>query len=418
MSDLSDDDEAIEVQVADLAEDQIAGVDDEEAEDDDDDDDDDAQEAVAMVVEDEDDNDVEEDAVEEVLEATAHDDNEDDDDDEDDTNDVQPQVVAMEVELEVAEPEVDVEAVAVEELPPPPKKASMPVPSRSTKPSRNRSPKMTTFAASVAAAPPPKKAVAKAKNQAVVVPEKKGKKRKPGGGKSPAEQASQLARVDPKRMNAANLARELLYETVPRLPFPLSDQYIVRNFGQLKVGNQSSRYSSKHALYPVGFSCDRYEFSPVHGRILKLRCAILDGKRIGVEGPVFRVMWGQGVDEDVDKVEYPYDPFSNSAPIIGRGSEDVVAVPAGAGYQPPVEQVVPTPGMRVRSRFSKEQYYHGTITSVKEKDGDKVSSSKGKKTTKKTVHLEIKYDDGSTEEAIFPDPDITLMMPGKCSPQA
>ena len=45
-------------------------------------------------------------------------------------------------------------------------------------------------------------------------------------------------------------------------------------------------------------------------------------------GPIFRIMWGQGVDEDVDLFEYPYDLFSNSAPIYtggggGGGKDDV-----------------------------------------------------------------------------------------------
>jgi hypothetical protein len=123
-------------------------------------------------------------------------------------------------------------------------------------------------------------------------------------------------------------------------------------------------------------------------------------------------MWGEGLDNDVDKVDFPYDPISNSAPITsGFDNDDVVAVPTSAGYHPSV-QVLPAPGMRVKARFAKDRYYHGTISAVKEKDGQE-TSSKGKKKKKKTVLITIQYDDGSSEETVFPDPDISLAMPGK-----
>jgi hypothetical protein len=123
-------------------------------------------------------------------------------------------------------------------------------------------------------------------------------------------------------------------------------------------------------------------------------------------------MWGEGLDNDVDKVDFPYDPISNSAPITsGFDNDDVVAVPTSAGYHPSV-QVLPAPGMRVKARFAKDRYYHGTISAVKEKDGQE-TSSKGKKKKKKIVHITIQYDDGSSEETVFPDPDISLAMPGK-----
>jgi hypothetical protein len=207
-------------------------------------------------------------------------------------------------------------------------------------------------------------------------------------------------------LSAANAAREMLLEAVPTLPIQISDNFIVRSFGQLNV-DAADKFSSSNALYPVGFSCDRYEFSPVHGRVIKLRCTILHGKRtkMDYDGPIFRIMWGQGVNEDVDKVEYPYDPYANSAPITSTDNEDVVAIPASAGSSS--EMALPAPGMRVKVRFEKDQFYHGTIDSVGE------STEEKKKKKRRSVDIVIQYEDGSMEEAVFPDPDITLVMPGK-----
>ena len=129
-------------------------------------------------------------------------------------------------------------------------------------------------------------------------------------------------------------------------------------------------FSTPNALYPVGFCCDRYEFSPVHER-LQDEMFHLDGQRTNFHynGPIFRVMWGQGVDEDVDRVEYPYNPYSNSAPIT-EGGDDVVAVPAGADTSHG-RPGVPSPGMRVKVRFDDGQYYYGTIA-VKTNETPKV----------------------------------------------
>jgi hypothetical protein len=118
-------------------------------------------------------------------------------------------------------------------------------------------------------------------------------------------------------------------------------------------------------------------------------------------------MWGQGVDEDVDKVEYPYDPYANSAPILASENDDEVAIPAAPGGSANT-MALPTNGMRVKVRFEKDQFYYGTIIAVEAKESD---SKKKKK--KKTVEIVVQYDDGSTEEAPFPDPDIMLVMPGK-----
>jgi chemotaxis protein histidine kinase CheA len=213
--------------------------------------------------------------------------------------------------------------------------------------------------------------------------------------------------ISGRSLKAANAAREMLLQAVPSLPIDINDSFIVRSFGQLNV-EAADKFSSSSALYPVGFCCDRYEFSPIHGRVLKLRCGILDSKRARMEdytGPVFRVMWGQGVDEDVDKVEYPYDPYTNSAPITSPDNEDVVAIPAptSGGSN---GMVLPNAGMRVKVRFEKDKFYYGTIQSVDEVEEEK------KKKKRKNVDIMIQYDDGSSEEAVFPDPDITLVMPG------
>jgi len=396
-------------------------------------------ENVALVVEDDDgdgDNDEEdEDEAEEVVEVAA------DVDDGEENDDVQPQVVVMEEEDEGAGDALVVEAeavaVAVEEDDddePPAKRSKT-----NTGKAKTRTPKKKAALVKTSAkrAPPAKKKRASVSKKAAA-----GAKGKPKKGSSKAKSSSSgkntdmhFARIDSKRMMSANTARELLYETVQKMPFPVNthqgDTFSVRSFGQLKLGTKtkdksSNKFSTPTSLYPVGFSCDRIEFSPSHGRFLKLRCAILDGTRVGIDGPLFRVLWGQGIDEDEDKVEYPYDPFSNSAPITGSGADGngndeeaddvVVAIPTSAGYQPPSSQVAPAVGMRVKTRFDKDKYYYGSISAVTEKEVE-APPSKGKRQTKNNkkkidLKIAIKYDDGSTEVSVFPDPDISLVMPG------
>ena len=210
------------------------------------------------------------------------------------------------------------------------------------------------------------------------------------------------------RLMAAEDARDMLHTAVPRLPVPLNENYIVRNFGQLNITeNGVNAYATPTSLYPVGFSCDRFEFSPVHGRLLKLRCTIIDGKRTNrnFAGPVFRVMWGQGVDEAMDKVDYPYNPYANSAPI-SSGRNDVLAVPASSDKSH-LRRGIPSRGMRVKVRFDKDIFYFGTIEKVDTPKED------AKKKQKRHHDIHIRYDDGSLEKVEFPDPDVTLVMPGK-----
>lgn len=261
----------------------------------------------------------------------------------------------------------------------------------------------------------------KKKDRSSMTPGTSSSKKKKGKKKRPREQTMHFARISSSRMNAAEAAREMLIQTVPRLPVKINETHTVRNFGHLRLesAGESVKFCTTNTLHPVGFSCDRFEFSPAHGRVLKMRCSILDGTQIkesqadlGIdtddfpEGPIFRVMWGQGIDEDTDKVDYPYDIYSNSSPVSTSDKVDAVAIaaaPGGSGGK-----AAPEEGMRVKVRFDCDQFYHGSIISVKEKE-----TEKGKKKKKKAVEIGIRYDDGSTEAAVFPDPDITLVMPGK-----
>jgi hypothetical protein len=226
--------------------------------------------------------------------------------------------------------------------------------------------------------------------------------------------------ISQDRLVAALEARRMLSDTVPRLPVAVRDTHVVRSFGRIRVEtptSEESKFSSANALYPVGFSCDRYEFSPVHGRVLKMRCTIFDGAKLKEkqrqswqtvsedipDGPIFRVMWGQGVDEDVDIVDYPYDLYSASAPISNDGKVDT-AVSISAKD----EAFEPEEGMRVRVRFDNNMWYSGTILSVAI-DGAFYDHSQ-----KKMVYdIRIHYDDGSIEDTHFPDPDVSIYLPGE-----
>ncbi|KAL7565041.1 hypothetical protein ACA910_020751 [Epithemia clementina (nom. ined.)] len=225
------------------------------------------------------------------------------------------------------------------------------------------------------------------------------------------------AGIPAPRIDAASEARKLLLDSVPTLPANLGDAQ-VRAFGRLHAttgGNNSvpNPFASPTALLAVGFSCDLYDFSPAHGRMLKIRCSILDGRRILQqrrelaassssalkdepnihEGPVFRIMWGRGVDED-DMDEYKYDPFLHS---------DYVLINSKGNPTKRQSRAVPVEDMRVKTRFDQNEFYMGTIVNVNK-------NSDGKQSDK--VILSIRYDDGTMEQAEFPDPDIQLFLPG------
>jgi hypothetical protein len=343
-------------------------------------------------------------AAEELVADEEHEDDDDDDDDDEAHEEVMAAVVVededegeAQVVVEEEEEEEEEEAVAV------PVAAPVKTPKKKRK-----------FSAMISGG---KKRV----KSSTTTPGSSSTKKKKGKKKRPREQTMHFARISSSRMNAAEAAREMLIQTVPRLPVKINEMHTVRNFGHLLLepAGESVKFCSANTLYPVGFSCDRFEFSPAHGRVLKMRCSILDGTQIkenqadlGMdntddlpEGPIFRVMWGQGIDEDKDKVDYPYDIYSNSTPVSTSDKVDAVAMaaaPGGSGGKS-----VPEEGMRVKVRFDRDQFYYGCITNVKEKE-----TEKGKKKKKKNVEIGIRYDDGSTEAAIFPDPDITLVMPG------
>ncbi|CAJ1952558.1 unnamed protein product, partial [Cylindrotheca closterium] len=221
----------------------------------------------------------------------------------------------------------------------------------------------------------------------------------------PSKKRKHSGRVDGKNHEQhllSNTARALLVDTVPTVPVQIGDNIVVRSFGQLNVSNTET-FSTESALYPVGFSCDRYEYSPVHGRVIKLRCTILDGKRTKLQygGPIFRVMWGQGVNEDVDQVEYPYDPEKKSSPL--QGEEPLANTTSASPWR---GMIVPINGMKARVRFENDLFYYGTIETVLEKSED------NKKRRKSAFEISIQYDDGSMEETTYPDPDISIVMPG------
>jgi hypothetical protein len=188
---------------------------------------------------------------------------------------------------------------------------------------------------------------------AVVVPSSNGSLSKPrnssvGGKGSSKKKKKHIALPD-----CVSDARAMLQEGVPTLPMWVSETYL-RSFGRLWATEDDHMFATPTALYPIGFNCDRYEFSPVHGRTLKLRCSILDGKHHNSQGPIFRVMWGQGIDEENDTSSYQYDPYKHSAPLVSR--EDSVEQ---ASMIPPEE------GMRVRVRFDEGAFSFGVIQSIK-----------------------------------------------------
>ena len=79
-------------------------------------------------------------------------------------------------------------------------------------------------------------------------------------------------------------------------------------------------------------------------------------------------MLGQSIDEDNNNdIEYPYDPFSDLAPITSSGGGNdknhdiddfVIAIPMSAVYQPASHLAPATASrMRVKSQFERDKYY-------------------------------------------------------------
>lgn len=226
--------------------------------------------------------------------------------------------------------------------------------------------------------------------------------------------------VRPENIEAARDARATLRDVVQSLPMPFGDIQ-VRSFGRIHVepdkSGKDAKFSSAGSIFPVGFSCDRFEFSPVHGRVLKMRCTILDGKRIKelqkekgfpvterlADGPVFRVVWGQGIDEESDDNLGSFDPELD-APLIDYSK---------TSKNNPLMR--PKVGMRVQVRFSKGTTYGGMITEV----GDECPSTKeSRRKGLPNQDITIAYDDGFSETLTYPDSDVTLVVPGMFSEMA
>ena len=215
--------------------------------------------------------------------------------------------------------------------------------------------------------------------------------------------------VAKERFKAAEARREVLQDTVRSLPFLIGDLDL-RSFGRLILEDtHDTKYSNPAFLYPVGFSCDRYAFSPAHGRNIKLRCSILDGKAIKQEqkakgfptaqihdGPLFRIMWGNAIDTDQQQLEFPYDPFLHSPPENQDRSQTNLT---NTTHNKQQHVLAPELHMKVKVRMLKENdYSYGTIVHVKEPP-----------TKKKKREITIRYQEGFEETLLFPDPDVTII---------
>lgn len=221
--------------------------------------------------------------------------------------------------------------------------------------------------------------------------------------------------VSADKAEASQKARSKLRKNVTSLPFVVSENQIIRSFGKImpEFGNQvvETQYSSPSSIHPVGFSCDRFMFSPVHNRVITLRCDILEGdgmkkntkvkvepaliseddssagKKSSVGGPIFRIIWGEGIEQDEPMESCPFD--ANVA----------------SEYTEAAKKKKPEVGMRVNVKINNFNTVGGVITKAK------APAKSGK--NKGLSMITIKYDDGVTEDTPFPDPDIKLAPPGK-----
>jgi hypothetical protein len=273
-----------------------------------------------------------------------------------------------------------------------------------------------------------------------------------GSGSNRMTEEDLYKNVSPAVIEAANDARRMLRETIRVIPFPIAET-VIRSLGRLCVQVRSSKSNQKDrvvqnkfclssALYPIGFSCDRNEFSPVHGRVLKLRCSILDGRSVKVkqkellqrldpketatskasisdihDGPIFRITWGRGVDEasEIFTEKYPYDPEIHSSPLfvnsIGRPKRILSKARKG-------KYIRPAKGMRAKVRIDRDSCSDAKIIEV-----SSIGKSNGNGKTRDNIAIEnsesqpslnvtVLYDYGTTETFEYPDPDLEIIMPG------
>lgn len=268
-----------------------------------------------------------------------------------------------------------------------------------------------------APAPPPAKKPSPKRKRPSKKKSSKSSSSSSSNGKRSAKSELELL-LNKRHVEAARDARATLQETVRTLPIPVAETQ-VRSFGRILLedlpgANAHSKFSSINALYPVGFSCDRYVFSPVHGRNIKMRCSILDGRSIKKkgnfaelpDGPVFRILWGRGVDESQDtSIDYPFDLEHHVLPLVDTGNAHNDSMLNETWKPRSPSQFPPKVGMRVRVKFSKD-FGIGTLTKVADA---RTPSGKRKK---KHFDVTIEYEDGFEETLTYPDPDVELLMPG------
>ena len=171
-----------------------------------------------------------------------------------------------------------------------------------------------------------------------------------------------------------------------------------------------------------------------------MRCSILDGKSIKSkqkkggfpvdhslpDGPVFRILWGCGVDEEENDgdgssmIDYPFDP---APPIVATGSVKTDALLKEANKIKSA-RFEPNKGMRVKVRLDKGEFCLGTIEDVQTKvsngsggisnnNSGNNNNNKNSKRKSKEVEITIAYDSGFSEKIKYPDPDVEVIVPGK-----
>ena len=297
-------------------------------------------------------------------------------------------------------------------------------------------------AAIVVSEPPKKKSKTKSSKKKT-----KSSPSSSGGGGSGITKAMKKERkaATAEQIAASLLARAQLRSTISSLPHTTEDGLTIRSLGNIVTDwednnsnnkkdksckdvkttkyeedmmlyyqdTKSTSYTDAANLYPVGYSCDRYEFSPIHGRLIKIRCEILDGRLvsstfvkkddgatkngaakngdmeppfINETGPIFRIMWGEGIDADTENNPESI-PFH-----VGEENHD--------GANTTTSTTTPEVGRRCCVQFDSTTVREGTI--------QKVSFAGGKK----GWNISLLYDDGVVENTVYPDPDIRLFSSG------
>ena len=245
------------------------------------------------------------------------------------------------------------------------------------------------------------------------------------------------------RAQAIAHARNLLLMEVPALPILLNSssataECLIESFGEVQTYNNNnnasstsqsnrrrSRYCKPSAIYPIGFQCVRYEYSPLHGRMIALRCSVRSG-------PVFVISFGDVNEIDRNNINEnngnmnvnaglrSFDPYPDvQAPAVyhrdnyERDDSATVTASSTVKWDALGNTIPPQVNYAAKVRFDNDWWYAGYVSDVNTKpNANDLNAVDTLSTSASSWLISITFDDGAVEDDIeYPSPDVLLFHP-------